>query len=66
MKDGLRALITREKDWYIARCPELSVTTQGATIDEARANLDEAVEIYIESFGVSCAQTEESPANSAR
>ncbi len=45
------ALITREGDWYIARCVELNVTTQGRTLDEARANLQEAVELYIESFG---------------
>lgn len=44
------ALITREGDWYIARCVELNVTTQGRTLDEARANLREAVELYIESF----------------
>lgn len=45
------ALITREGDWYIARCVELSVTTQGRTLDEARANLQEAVELCLESFG---------------
>jgi predicted RNase H-like HicB family nuclease len=45
------AVVTREGDWYIARCVELSVTTQGRTLDEARANLQEAVELYLESFG---------------
>ncbi|MCL6533587.1 MAG: type II toxin-antitoxin system HicB family antitoxin [Armatimonadetes bacterium] len=45
------ALIVKEGDWYIARCVELGVTTQGRTLDEARANLREAVELYIESFG---------------
>ena len=44
------AIITREGEWYIARCIELSVTTQGRTLDEARANLQEAVELYLESF----------------
>jgi Uncharacterized conserved protein len=45
------AVVTREGEWYIARCVELSVTTQGRTLDEARANLQEAVELYLESFG---------------
>jgi predicted RNase H-like HicB family nuclease len=44
------AIITCEGEWYIARCIELSVTTQGRTLDEARANLQEAVELYLESF----------------
>jgi predicted RNase H-like HicB family nuclease len=44
------AIITREGEWYIARCIELSVTTQGRTLDEARTNLQEAVELYLESF----------------
>ena len=46
------AIITREGDWYIARCVELSITTQGRTLDAARANLQEAVELYLESFGM--------------
>jgi predicted RNase H-like HicB family nuclease len=46
------AVITKEDDWYVARCPELSVTSQGETPEAARANLQEAVELYIESWGV--------------
>ena len=45
------ALITKEEKWYVARCPELNVTTQGKTIEEAKKNLAEAIELYIESFG---------------
>ncbi|BCW95141.1 MAG: type II toxin-antitoxin system HicB family antitoxin [Fimbriimonadales bacterium] len=45
------AVILKEDAWYIARCIELGVTTQGRTLDEARANLQEAVELYLESFG---------------
>ena len=44
--------ITPEDDWFIARCPELNVTSQGRTLEEAEANLKEAVELYIESFGL--------------
>ena len=47
----LSALIVKEDDWYVARCVELDVTSQGKTVDEAKANLKEAVQLYIESFG---------------
>jgi predicted RNase H-like HicB family nuclease len=45
------ALITKEDGWYVARCMELDVTSQGKTVEEAKTNLKEAVELYIESFG---------------
>jgi predicted RNase H-like HicB family nuclease len=35
----------------VALCIELGVVSQGKTIEEAQANLKEAVELYIESFG---------------
>ncbi len=53
------ALITKEDDWYVARCIELSVTSQGKTVEEAKANLREAVELYIESFGLESVPREE-------
>jgi len=34
---------------YSAFCPELGVASQGETIEEAGANLKEAVELYLES-----------------
>jgi predicted RNase H-like HicB family nuclease len=46
------ALITKEDDWYVARCHELDVTSQGETVEKARANLREAIELYIESWGI--------------
>ncbi|OGF66574.1 MAG: hypothetical protein A2Y62_01020 [Candidatus Fischerbacteria bacterium RBG_13_37_8] len=45
------AIITKEKKWYVAHCIELGVVSQGKSIEEAQANLKEAVELYIESFG---------------
>jgi predicted RNase H-like HicB family nuclease len=51
------AVITREGNWYIARCVELSVTTQGRTLEEARANLQEAVELHLESFNAVSRET---------
>lgn len=45
------ALITKEDGLYVARCPELSVTSQGTDIESARANLSEAIELYLETWG---------------
>lgn len=49
MASQYTAVITNEDGWYIARCLELPVTTQGKSIDEAQANIREAIELYIES-----------------
>ena len=46
------ALITKEGDLYVARCPELSVTSQGTSVESAQTNLREAIELYIETWGV--------------
>ena len=48
----LSAAITKDGNWYVARCLELAVTSQGKTVARAKANLEEAVLLYIESFGV--------------
>jgi predicted RNase H-like HicB family nuclease len=44
----LTAALHQEEDWYIAQCLEVDVASQGHTIDEALANLAEAVELYLE------------------
>jgi predicted RNase H-like HicB family nuclease len=44
----LTAALHQEGDWYIAQCLEVDVASQGHTIDEALANLAEAVELYLE------------------
>ncbi len=44
----LTAVIEREDDWFVATCPEVDVVSQGKTIEEARANLLEAVELFFE------------------
>ncbi|MFI5092887.1 MAG: type II toxin-antitoxin system HicB family antitoxin [Candidatus Acidiferrum sp.] len=46
------ALITKEDGWYVARCPELNVTTQGKDVESARASLGEAIELYLETWGL--------------
>ncbi len=42
------AIIEREGDGFAALCPELDVASQGQTIEEARHNLREAVELFLE------------------
>lgn len=44
----LTALIQREGDGYVSLCPELDVASQGDTVEEARRNLAEAVELFFE------------------
>jgi predicted RNase H-like HicB family nuclease len=44
----LTAAVHREEDWYVAQCLEVDVASQGHTIDEALANLAEAVGLYLD------------------
>ena len=44
----LTAILLREGDGYVSLCPEVDVASQGATIEEARANLVEALELFFE------------------
>jgi predicted RNase H-like HicB family nuclease len=44
----LTAIIEREGDGYVSLCPELDIASQGDTIESARANLQEAVELFFE------------------
>ena len=48
MERELTAIIEREGDGYVAFCPEVDVASQGDTVDEARANLREALELFFE------------------
>lgn len=41
------AIIEREGDGYISLCPELDVASQGDTIESARKNLQQAVELFL-------------------
>jgi predicted RNase H-like HicB family nuclease len=47
-KHQFTAVIEREGDGYVALCPELDVASQGDTIDQAKDNLMEAVELFLE------------------
>ena len=52
-KRQLTAIIEREGDGYTSLCPELDIASQGGSIEEARANLREAVELFFESADAS-------------
>jgi len=42
------AAITHEGDWFVARCLEVEVTSQGESADLAVENLKEALELFFE------------------
>jgi len=46
--EQLTAILSREGDGYVSLCPELDIASQGRTVEEARANLREAVELFFE------------------
>jgi predicted RNase H-like HicB family nuclease len=46
--EQLTAIIEREGDGYVALCPELDIASQGATVEESRENLREALELFFE------------------
>jgi predicted RNase H-like HicB family nuclease len=48
MSKRLTAFIHREEDMYVALCPELDIVSQGESVESARNNLREAVELFLE------------------
>lgn len=42
------AIIEREDDAYVARCPELDIASQGGSVEDALSNLREAVDLFFE------------------
>jgi predicted RNase H-like HicB family nuclease len=44
----LTAVIEREDDGFVALCPELDIASEGSSIEEARANLVEALTLFFE------------------
>ena len=41
-------VLSREGKWYVARSVELGVVSQGRSINDAKKNLREAIELYLE------------------
>jgi predicted RNase H-like HicB family nuclease len=48
MQQTIKAFIRRGENRYVAECHEISVVTQGGTLDETIANLEEAVALHLE------------------
>ncbi len=42
------AIIEQDDEWYVALCPELDIASQGKSVEEARNNLAEAIELFFE------------------
>ncbi|MFN3407823.1 MAG: type II toxin-antitoxin system HicB family antitoxin [Limisphaerales bacterium] len=47
----IHAVFQSDGEWFVARCLDLPVTTQGKTLAAAKENLREAVELYLETWG---------------
>ncbi len=48
MKPCFTAIIEKEDDMFVGLCPELDIASQGNSIEEAKTNLKEAVELFFE------------------
>ncbi len=48
LNQRMTAIIEREDDGFVSLCPELDIASQGTTIEEARANLIEALTLFFE------------------
>ncbi len=44
----MTAIIEREDDGFVYLCPELDIASQGTSVEEARANLIEALQLFFE------------------
>lgn len=48
LRRTIKALVRKGESHCVAECLEISVVTQGATLDETIANLEEAVSLHLE------------------
>ncbi len=48
MQRQMTAIIERDGDGYVSLCPELDIASQGDTVESARKNLQEALELFFE------------------
>jgi predicted RNase H-like HicB family nuclease len=44
----LTAIIEREDNGFVSLCPELDIASQGTSVEDARANLVEALTLFFE------------------
>lgn len=57
----LTAAVTKEGTWYVAQCLEVDVASQGETLEEALANLREALALHFEDAPDAVAELRASP-----
>lgn len=48
MRHNIKAYIYKGEKYYVAECADISVVTQGKTLDETIFNLQEAIHLYLE------------------
>jgi len=48
MHHSIKAFVYKGESYYVAECMEIAVVTQGKTLDETIANLQEAVALHLE------------------
>ncbi len=48
LRQTIKAVVNKGESHYVAECLEISVVTQGVTLDETLANLQEAISLYLE------------------
>ena len=46
----IHAVFQNDGEWFVGRCLDLPVTSQGKTLAAAKKNLQEAVELYLETW----------------
>jgi predicted RNase H-like HicB family nuclease len=48
MTNKLTAIIEKEGEGFVSLCPDLDIASQGETVEQARSNLQEALELFFE------------------
>lgn len=48
LQHTIKAVVRKGESHYVAECVEIAVVTQGKTVDETLANLQEAVALHLE------------------
>jgi predicted RNase H-like HicB family nuclease len=46
----LTAIIEREEEGFVSQCPEFDIASQGSSVEEAGANLVEALSLFFETW----------------
>lgn len=48
MKKQFTATVWQEEEWFVARCNEFEIASQGRSTDDALLNLKEAIELHFD------------------